>query len=191
MERAFACKANDSSVMNVAATTKTPPRQLLAKLFRMFGAAERGVRATAWCAVERTLKEASLSWSDVGNWIENESLQSLANAIDKAGVSPDDVVRWIKNGGENDLIAVFNTAVEEAVRRLKEEQQSGPPGYGRLLTPVDMAQFCFDGVEGLPREKDREFIRSVFTWVVIRGRAPTPKQEPWLEDLYFKLGGRV
>src|SRR4051812_12230801 len=108
--------------MNVMATTKTPPRKRLAQLFRMFGAAERNVRATAWCAVESTLNAAGLGWSDIGNWIEDEPLQSLADAIDKAGVSPDQVVRWIKSGGGDDLQALFDTAVEEAARRLKDQQ---------------------------------------------------------------------
>ena len=54
-----------------------------------------------------------------------------------------------------------------------------------------MAKLCLDRIDQLPRDKDREFVRSVYRQVVIMRRGATPNQQPWLKDLYLKLGGTI
>ena len=56
--------------MDVAPKQKTTPRQKIAQLVRLFGTTARGERVNAWRALERTMEGAEVSWSDIGNWIE-------------------------------------------------------------------------------------------------------------------------
>jgi hypothetical protein len=57
-----------------------------------------------------------------------------------------------------------------------------------LPHPHVMATYCFDRINRLAREKEREFIDDM----VERTRRPwplSPKQLDWLEDIYHRLGG--
>ena len=56
--------------MDVAAKQKTTPRERIAQLVRLFGTPEPEERANAWRALKRAMDSARVTWSDVGNWIE-------------------------------------------------------------------------------------------------------------------------
>ena len=46
-------------------------------------------------------------------------------------------------------------------------------------------------IDDVHRDNARDFIRSVYRQVVIQQGEPTPRQAPWLKDLYIQLGGRI
>jgi hypothetical protein len=80
--------------------------------------------ANAWRMLERTMQGSKISWSDVGNWIEEgDALKSLNQIMRNRGVSPDDVMNWIKGGGEDDFRAIYDAGLQEGIKRGVEQEK--------------------------------------------------------------------
>jgi len=85
-------------------------------------------------------------------------------------------------------LGVARGAAEERARAASNGH--GTPGNSTMPSLFHMVHFCFDRVDQLSRDKDREFIRDIHARRIWKYGA-SPKQQPWIEDLYFKLGGTV
>jgi hypothetical protein len=136
--------------VDVAPKQKTTPRQKVAQLVRLFGTTERGERVSAWRALERTMEGAGVSWSDVGNWIEQGSehdngkyneveMQEFAQAARAEGVE---------------------TGIKIGETRIQGQQQSN--GHIILPKPSEMAEYCHERPHRLKDDKQREFIDEMY-----------------------------
>lgn len=165
-------------------------KKKIAKLVRLFGTNEHGERANAWRMLERTMKGACVSWSDVGNWIEqDDALKSLAQVMNNKSVSADDVVSWIKDGGEQDLKAIYDAALQEGIRRGMQQMNGNSNGHITLPDPLEMAEFCQQHSRQLKDDAQRRFVDVM----AITTRRRTPPRGPlgYLVSLYIKHGGRI
>jgi hypothetical protein len=56
----------------------------------------------------------------------------------------------------------------------------------------EIAQHCAAHKDRIYRDKDRDFIDSIFEQIAIRGRSPSPPQAKWLRDIFNqRFGGRI
>ena len=56
----------------------------------------------------------------------------------------------------------------------------------------EIAQHCATNRDRIYRDKDREFVDSVYEQIALRGRAPSPPQAKWLRDIFNqRFGGRI
>jgi hypothetical protein len=102
---------------------------------------------------------------------------------------------------EADMKAILNRGIALGVEQERARAASnghgtphssphGTPGNSAMPSLFHMVHFCFDRVDQLSRDKDREFIRDIHARRIWKYGA-SPKQQPWIEDLYFKLGGTI
>jgi hypothetical protein len=115
------------------ATTK----KRIAALVRLLGTSEKGERANAWRALGRAMQGVGLTWTDLGNMVES--------------------------GGENlgDLQAIYDAALEEAVRRVQAQQSNG---HISLPEPSEMAEFCHQSSRQLKDDKQRDFVSEMYVF---------------------------
>jgi hypothetical protein len=169
-------------------------RKKIAKIVRMFGDTS-GVQVNAVGALALLLKNEKQSFTDLGDVIErnDEKLELLLRAIDALGTSAEQVVNWMKGGGEDALREIFITCKTKAKEELVASGYTAPHVNGHrspVMPPAEqMAQYVFDNIDNLPRDKDRDFARNAYSLIVIRGR-DMPRMQPWLKDLFIRLGGR-
>jgi hypothetical protein len=92
---------------------------------------------------------------------------------------------------EREMQEVYSAGIKEGIRQVEHKMHQAPYGPPQLQMPSgrDMAIFCYQNIDRLTRDKDKDFIISVMRQT--RTRPPTPKQQPWLEDLYVQLAGRI
>ena len=65
---------------------------------------------------------------------------------------------------------------------------SGVNGHGWF----EIAQHCAAHKDWIYRDKDRDFIDSVYEQMAFRGKPPTPPQAKWLRDIFNqRFGGRI
>ena len=56
----------------------------------------------------------------------------------------------------------------------------------------EIAQHCAAHKDRIYRDKDRDFIDSIFEQIAIRGRSPSPPQAKWLRDIFNqRFGGGI
>jgi hypothetical protein len=56
----------------------------------------------------------------------------------------------------------------------------------------EIAQHCAAHKDRINRDKDRDFIDSIFEQMAIQGRSPSPRQAKWLRDIFNqRFGGRI
>ena len=142
----------------------------VAAIIRLFASNRAGEADAAIRAFGRTLQNAG---ADV--------IYAIADRVEKGAELTDEEIKQ-----------VYDTALAEFERKHATNGHGPPSGNGKISMPevLTMVQFCFERVENLPREKDQEFIRDIYRRAIWR-RGTTPKQQTWLEDLYFKLGGPI
>jgi hypothetical protein len=159
--------------VDVAPQQKTTPRQKVAQLVRLFGTTERGERVSAWRALERTMESAGVSWSDVGNWIEQGSehddgkyseaeMQEFAQAVHAEGVE---------------------TGIKIGMARTSQSN-----GHITLPEDSEMADYCY-ARRGRLEAKHHNFIDEIPARA--RRRTLTLKEKGYLASLYIQLGGRI
>jgi hypothetical protein len=161
--------------MDVAPKQKTTPREMVAKLVRQFGTPERGVRANAWRALERAMDAAGITWSDMGNWIEQgggddgayteAELQQFGQARHVEGVEV-----GIKIGGAR-------------------ARNGGRNGHIVLPKPSDMAEYCQQRLNRMKDDAQRAFICETYAKTQ-RGINLYAGTLGYLVSLYMKHGGK-
>jgi len=140
------------------------------------------------------MKSAGVNWSDVGNWIEEgDALKTLNQILQKNGVSPDDVMSWIKGGGEDDFRAIYDAGLQNGIKRGVEQEKSKSNGKanGHMTLPdaLEMAEFCQRHAGQLKDDAQREFIAEMV--ITTRRRAPQRGPLGYLVSIYIKHGGRL
>jgi hypothetical protein len=138
-------------------------RKKIAKLIRMFGAPEHGVRANAWSAMVRLLQNEDLSWTDVGNVIECGDLT------------------------EDEIRELFEAAMKEATKRAQAQQSNDQI---TLPTPLEMAGFCRQHSNQLKDDKQRDFVSDMFVYTR-RGMNLSRGRLGYLASIYIQIGGRI
>jgi hypothetical protein len=163
--------------VDVAPKQKTTPRQKVAQLVRLFGTTARGERVSAWHALERTMESTGVSWSDIGNWIEQ-------------GGEPDD-------GKYSEAeMAEFGQAKRaegvEAGIKIGMVRANGGSGNGHLSLPKpsDMAQYCYDRLNRLKDDKQRDFISDMYV-ITRQGMRLSLGRLGYLASIYIQIGGRT
>jgi hypothetical protein len=163
--------------VDVAPKQKTTPRQKVAQLVRLFGTTERGERVSAWHALERTMESAGVSWSDVGNWIEQ-------------GSEPDDG-KYSEAEMQEFAAAVRAEGVEAGIKIGMTRANSGSGnGHLSLPKPSDMAEYCHDRLNRLKDDKQREFVSDMYV-ITRRGRSLSLGRLGYLASIYIQIGGRT
>jgi hypothetical protein len=65
---------------------------------------------------------------------------------------------------------------------------SGVNGHSWL----EIAQYCADNKHRVFRDKDRQFVDSIFEQIAYRQKTPSPPQAKWLRDIFNqRFGGRI
>jgi hypothetical protein len=145
-----------------------PLRDKLAKCIRSLGSDKDPEVTEAAKALKRLLVSHGADLNDLGDYIVEPQLT------------------------EEQMRKVYDAAVIAVEQKLAASNGHGPSGFnGGLPNPEVMATFCMEHIDDVHRDNARDFIRSVYRQVIIQHRDPTPRQEPWLKDLYFQLGGRI
>jgi hypothetical protein len=161
--------------MDVAPKQKTTPRERIARLVRQFGATERGVRVNAWRALELTMENEHLNWSDVGNWIEGSAdgkyteteMEEFAQALRAEGIE---------------------AGIKIGMVRAQAQQQSN--GHIVLPEPAEMAKYCHERLGRLKDDKQRNFISDMYV-ITQRTRGLSPGRLGYLTSIYIQIGGRI
>jgi hypothetical protein len=143
----------------------------LARCVRLLGSDRKGEIAAAFHALKRTLKSAGADFNDLGDRIEQPGLNEAdMQAILERG----------KEIGRQEVHAAGNS----------HGTASFSNGHGNVPSVEDMVQFCFDHINQLTREKDRDFILDIHRRAIWR-RGASLKQQNWIEDLYVQCGGQL
>jgi hypothetical protein len=142
-------------------------------IVRLFASDKAGEAANSVQAFGAVLKSAG-----------PEMINLVADRIEKGAQLTQDEVREI-----------YDAAVAEVERKYKHAAATnGSPsfsnGHGNMPSDRVMVEWCLERIDDLTREKDQEFIRSAYARIMRWGSA-TPKMQPWLQDLYLRLGGRI
>jgi hypothetical protein len=147
--------------VDVASKKKTTPRERIAQLVRLFGTTERGERANAWRALERTMESVSVTWSDIGNWIEH---------------------------GDGKYTEEEMLEMVAAIR--KEERARAPQSNGHIVLPepLQMAEYCRQRLNRLKDDKQREFVGDVYA-IVLQGKNLSLGRLGYLASIYIQIGG--
>jgi hypothetical protein len=163
--------------VNVAPKTKTTPRQKIAYLVRLFSTTARGERVSAWHALERTMENAGVSWSDVGNWIEHGN--GLAHEDGKY------------TEGEMREFAQASRAegIEEGIKigMVRAAQNNG---HITLPKPPEMAEYCHERLNRLRNDWQRDFIADIYAITRRRANLSLPRLAN-LAKIYIEIGGRI
>jgi hypothetical protein len=148
---------------DIAPKKKTTPQERIAQLVRLFGTTERGERANAWRALERTMESVGVTWSDIGNWIEH---------------------------GDGKYTEEEMLEMVAAVR--KEERARTPQSNGHIVLPepLQMAEYCQQRPHRLKDDKQREFISDVYA-IMLRGSGLSLGRLGYLASIYIQIGGRT
>jgi hypothetical protein len=164
--------------MDVAPRKKINPREKIAQLVRLFGTPERGERANAWRALERMMDGAGITWSDVGNWIEE-------------GKKPDpDESKYTEDELQQFGQARHAEGVEAGIK-IGEARKSNGGGNGHIALPKpsDMAEYCHERLGRLKDDAQRDFICETYEKTQ-RGRSLHAGTLGYLVSLYMKHGGK-
>jgi hypothetical protein len=155
-----------------------PNKKRIAKLVRQFSAAERGVRANAWEATERALKDIGANWSDVGNWIEgDDEPKPDPNKYTEADLQEFGRIQRAEG-------------VEAGIRLGQARAGNGGSNGYTLPKAVVMAQYCHDRLSQLKDDRQRDFVSDIFG-IAQRGRSLTPGRLGYLASIYIQIGGRI
>src|SRR5262245_19888419 len=120
----------------------------------------------------------------------DNALMGLKRVLQQCGQDlADAIVRRLEQMSEADYQAILDEGIKigrQEAQAAQAGQQSN--GHGALPSPHDMATYCYEHIDDLG-EREREFVADMMSWT--RRRPLSPKQQNWLEKLYFRLGGRV
>ena len=140
----------------------------LAGIVRLLASNRQGEAAAAMQAFGRTLQSAG---ADV--------IHSVAERIEHPGDKLSDA----------EMQEILDAGIKIGLQKAKQQQNGHAGATLQMPSARVMALWCYEHIDELHDEKDREFVRSIVSWT--RRREPTPRQQPWLEDIYIKTGGQL
>jgi hypothetical protein len=153
------------------AVADLPNKERIAKFLRMLGSTD-SERRVAFAFLEREMRSEGISWTDIGDAIENsadgkfteEEMREFSAAVRAEGVEA-----GIKVG-------------------LARAQQ----GNGRLSlpSPSQMAEHCHQQLSRLKDDKQREFINDMYL-ITRRRMNLSLGRLGYLASIYIQIGGRI
>jgi hypothetical protein len=159
--------------VDVAPKKKTTPRERVAQCLRLLGS--KGERRNAWTILEPSMQSAGISWTDIGNAVEDnrytESEMQEYGQIQRA----EGVEAGIKIG-------------------MTRAHNGSGNGHFTLPSPAEMADFCHARRGQLKDDSQRQFIDEMVVkthnQMPLRNRL-APGTLGFLASLYIKHGGRI
>jgi hypothetical protein len=134
-----------------------------------------GERRNAFAALERTMQSEGVTWTDIGDAIEEggndryseAEMQELAQAARAEGV--------------------------ETGIKIGQARAQGNSGNGQLMlpSPPEMAEYCNDRLARLKDDRQRDFVSDIYL-ITRRGRhSLSPGRLGYLASIYIQIGGKV
>jgi hypothetical protein len=152
-------------------TDLAPIAPKLANFLRLLASDKDGEVVAAVHAMVRTLKGIGADIHDVADRIEHSSNGALS---------------------EHEMQEIYNAGIKEGARQVEQKmrrQAPSPRGPSQFPPGRDMAMHCYQNINELRSDWEREFVTNMASWT--RTRPLSPKQQAHLEKIYLKLGGRV
>jgi hypothetical protein len=140
-------------------------KKRIAQLLRMLSSSG-GERRNAFAALERIMQSDGITWSDIGNAIEQGS------------------------EGEGKYTEEEMLAFVAIVR--EEERARAPQSNGHIVLPEpsEMAQYCHSRLARLKDDKQRDFVSDMVA-ITQRGMSLSLGRLGYLVSIYIQLGGRI
>jgi hypothetical protein len=163
--------------VDVPPKKKTTPQKRIAQLLRMLSSSGNERRNT-FAALERTMRSESISWSDLGNWIEQAGTQAEGKFTEAE---------------MHELAQVARAeGVEAGIKIGMTRARAGGGSNGHLSLPpaAEMAQWCHDRLGRLKDDKQRDFISDMVT-ITQRRTSLSLGRLGYLASLYIQIGGRT
>ena len=146
----------------------------IAKFVRMLGSTG-GDRRNAFAALERFMRSHGISWSDIGNAIEQHSADGKYSEAEMKELAQ----------------AVREEAVETGIKIGLARAQTQQQGNGHIVLPepAEMARYCHERLGRLKDDKQRDFIDDMY--VITRGAGGLSLGRlGYLASIYIQIGGR-
>jgi hypothetical protein len=146
-----------------------PNQKRIAQLFRMLGSSG-GERRNAFAALESRMCNDGISWTDIGNALENAGKYT-----------------------ENEMQEFAQVARAEGVGAgIKIGMARASDGNGHLMLPkpAEMAEYCHERIGQLKNEWQRDFVADLFV-ITQRSMKLSPSRLANLAKIYIEIGGRV
>jgi len=89
---------------------------------------------------------------------------------------------------ETEMQEIFDAGVEAGLKRGGQESRKNG-GAPQFPSARDMAMHCYQHIDDLDSDWEREFVTNMASWT--RRRPLSVKQQDKLETIYLKLGGRT
>jgi hypothetical protein len=150
-----------------------PNKKRIAQVLRILGSSG-GERRNAFAALERIMRSAGVTWTDIGDVIENgdenegkyteSELQEYGQALRAEGV--------------------------EAGIKIGMTRTSNGNGHLALPKPSEMAEYCHDRPSRLKDDKQRDFVNDMYV-ITRQGASLSPRRLGYLASIYIQIGGKL
>jgi hypothetical protein len=91
---------------------------------------------------------------------------------------------------DTEMKEIFDAGVEHGKKLGAQAQQAqAQQAQAQFPSGRAMAVYCFERMDRLHKDKDRDFVNHMMQWT--RSRPLKPRQQTWLEDIYVRLGGSI
>ncbi len=154
---------------------------------RMLSSNADGEKLNAVRAILDLLEKADLDIHDLVERLEGGSL----SAAEVQHIYDQGYSKGFADGAEKGRrSAVIASAMPMTSFGSAAHSDVGPGinGYSWL----DVAKHCADNKHRISRDKDKEFVDSVFEQIAYRQKAPSPPQAKWLGDIFKqRFAGRI
>jgi hypothetical protein len=138
----------------------------LAKSMRMLASDKDGDVVAAAHAMIRVLKSIGADIHDVADRIEHSGNGAL---------------------NEKEMQEIYDAGIKAGIRQ--QQHNAFIDDSPQFPSARDMALYCYQHIDELKREWEREFVTNMASWT--RLRPLSVKQQAHLEKIYIKLGGRI
>jgi hypothetical protein len=153
----------------------------LAKFFRMLGSSADTERRKAFQSLVSQMKDDGISWSDIGNVIEDEGKDK-------------ETERYTEHEMHEFSQAARAEGVETGIKiglaRARNGAGNGAGGHLTLPKPADMAEFCHERLAKMKDDAQRRFVSDIHL-ITRRGMRLSPGRLGYLASIYIQIGGKV
>ena len=116
----------------------------------------------------------------------------MIRTLQGVGADIHDIADRIEHPGDGSLSEaemqeIFDAGVKAGIKRAGQQTRSN--GAPQFPSARDMAMHCYQRIDDLETEWEREFITNMMSWT--RRRPLSAKQQDKLETIYLRLGGRI
>jgi hypothetical protein len=153
----------------------------LAKFFRMLGSSADTERRKAFLSLVSQMKDSGISWTDIGNLIEDEGKNKETYTE-----------REMHEFSQAARAEGVETGIKIGLARAGNGAGNGAGGHLMLPRPADMATYCHERLALLRDDNKREFISKKYQYLIVRhGAHLSPGELGFLASIYIQIGGKV